>query len=204
VSAVAAAAACSSCPGCPVPDTFCAAATPAQHQPPPPARITGFARSPQVRALPAAATVLPHSPAAYASAAAATTRSSCPREPAPSTPYVATASPCPLLRPPPDTCAAAAAVSLPLSPPPLPTVRAPTIPPSVRPTLPPPPLPWLHQSHDRADTSHCHQPRFQVRPPLTKLSAELSLPPEGDFAPFFFFLIRPHPRRELRLINLHY
>jgi hypothetical protein len=36
------------------------AATPVQHQRPPPARITGLARSPQVRALPAATTVLPH------------------------------------------------------------------------------------------------------------------------------------------------
>jgi hypothetical protein len=63
----------------------------------------------------------------------------------------------------------------------------------------PPPLPWLHQFHDRADTSYCHQPRCQARPPLTKLSAELPLCPEGDLAPFFF--IRPHPRRKLRFIK---
>jgi hypothetical protein len=95
--ASAAAAARSLCPGCPVPDTFlryrrrhpAAATTPAQHQPPPPARITGFARSPQVRALPsAAAAVLPHPPAVYASAAAAVPRSTCPGTPPPALPVL--------------------------------------------------------------------------------------------------------------------
>jgi hypothetical protein len=87
----------------------------------------------------------------------------------------------------------------PTPPPPPVVVRPPGIPPLVRHTSPPPALPWLHQSHGRADASHCHQPRCQVRPPLTKLSAELPLLPEGDLTPFFF--IRPHPRRELRLIR---
>jgi hypothetical protein len=46
-------------------------------------------------------------------------------------------------------------------------------------------LPWPHPSHDRADTSHCHRPHCRVRPPLTELSAELSLLSEGDLVPFY-------------------
>jgi hypothetical protein len=80
-------------------------------------------------------------------------------------------------------------------PPPL-VVRPSGITPSVRPTSPLPPLPWLHQSHDRADTSHYHQPRCQVRPPLTKLSAERPLLAEGDLAPFFFDSSSPPPGTE--------
>jgi hypothetical protein len=71
--------------------------------------------------------------------------------------------------------------------------------PQVR-TLPPPPLPRLLQSDDRAGIGHRHLPRCHVRALLTKLSAEPSLLLEGDLAPFF--LIRPHPRRELRLITV--
>jgi hypothetical protein len=101
-------------------------------------RITGFARSTQVRALSAVADVLLHSPSR--------SLRECRRRRQPVPP----ASPAPQVR-----------------------------------TLQPPPplLPWLHQSHDRTDTSHAVR---YVHPSLNCLPSSL-FPPEGDFVPFFFF-----------------
>jgi hypothetical protein len=179
----AAAAARSTCPKCPVPDTFCAAT-------------------------------------------AAASRSTCPGYSAPSTHYViapvaafappqaiaAAASPCPRLRPPPGTCAAATAALLPLS-----SLlrssrecyhrrRRPWFVPRV-------PRPrYALRRHRRRCSRSCINLTTKQTPatatsrtdryvhPSLELSAELSLPPRETSC--YFSLIRPHPRRELRLINI--
>jgi hypothetical protein len=142
-----------------------AATTPAQHQPPPPARITGFARSPQVRTLPAAAA-----------------HSTCPGDPAPGTPCAAVAAVAPVA-----SAAAALASPIPRRPRECRRHRHSRYVPRVfpPPARPPPPLPRLLQSDDRAGIGHRHLPRHQVRALLTKLSAEPSLLLAGDLAPFF-------------------
>jgi hypothetical protein len=108
--------------------------------------------------------VPPPPPVAHAPGAPAPSRPTPPPPPARAPgfahPQVRALPPPPLLFPhPPQTAR--------VPPPPLLVVRPPGIPPP-------------HPSHDRAVTSHC-----QVRPPLTKLSAE-SPPPEGGLAPYFF------------------
>jgi hypothetical protein len=131
-----------------------AAATPAQHQPPPPACITGFARSPQVRALPATAAVLPP-PVVYASAAAAAAaRGACARYSRP-----------------------------------------------------------RYDIRRRRRSHGCFNPTTEQTSATTTYYAarhvhySLSCLPSPPYCPretsrHFFFLIRPHPRQELKLITL--
>jgi hypothetical protein len=81
-------------------------------------------------------------------------------------------------------------------PPPRPEVRAPSIPPSVRPTSPLPPFPWLHQSHYRADTTAINHAARYVHPSLNCQSSSPPPSPRETSRHSFLDSSSPPPRTE--------